>query len=185
MQGKYPDKANVHPTRQRLPYRKFCNLLTPALTERLAGKLDTELHLISAIILVADMRSFSEFAASLPPGHLRCQLSNYIRTMVTIIHQHGGLVDKFIGDMIIAAWSTRSEDDSFVQAFDCARSMITAAMKISFGQSSVSIGVGLDVGQVYLGNIEHQGKQRYTLIGPLLNTVLSYENATSGLTHAI
>ncbi len=145
---------------EHLLFSEFSAHLSPAITQRLlaTGLAYGEPRYIDAIILFADIRSFTEQSAGMIPQDVAGQLSAYFDAMVNIIHQHEGLVDKFIGDAVMAIWGfVPSEEDPSKQAFACAKAMIAAAEQMTFGNGPIAIGVGLNAGQVFIGNVGGEG----------------------------
>jgi len=59
---------------------------------------------IDAVILFSDIRAFTERSAEMSPEAIADQLGAFLDTIVTVIHHHGGIVDKFIGDAVMAFW---------------------------------------------------------------------------------
>src|SRR5258708_27205193 len=169
---------------EHLLFSEFSAHLSPAITQRLlaTGHAYGEPRYIDAIILYADIRSFTEQSAGMIPQAIAQQLSAYFDTMVNVIHRHEGLVDKFIGDAVMVIWGfITSKDDLAMQAFACAKAMIAAAAQMTFGNKPIAIGVGLNAGQVFIGNVGGEGKRQFTVLGHPVNMAARYESATKEL----
>jgi len=169
---------------EHLLFSEFSAHLSPAITQRLlaTGHAYGEPRYIDAIILYADIRSFTEQSAGMIPQAIAQQLSAYFDTMVNVIHRHEGLVDKFIGDAVMVIWGfITSKDDLAMQAFACAKAMIAAAAQMTFGNKPIAIGVGLNAGQVFIGNVGGEGKRQFTVLGTPVNLAVRFESQTKAL----
>jgi len=169
---------------EQLLFSEFTAHLSPEITQRLlaTGLSYGEPRYIDSIILFADIRSFTEQSAGMPPAQIAHQLSLYFDAMVTLIHYHEGLVDKFIGDAMIALWGfAPGTEDPVLQAWNCAHAMINTATHMTFGDQPLTIGIGLNAGQVFLGNVGGKGKRQFTVIGMPVNLAARYESETKVL----
>lgn len=140
-----------------------------------------------AVILMSDIRGFSGASAEMTPKQIAHQLGAYLDDMVSIIHRHGGLVDKFVGDAVMAIWGgfQPSAQDIAVQAFECAKEMVQVAQGMSFGERPIAIGVGLNAGQVFVGNVGSNGKRQFTVLGTPVNAAARLESKTKELEAAV
>ncbi|BDI31495.1 hypothetical protein CCAX7_35460 [Capsulimonas corticalis] len=131
---------------------------------------------IDAIVLFSDIRSFTDLSGELDPADVASQLSRYLDTMVGIIHDHEGMVDKFVGDAVMAIWGYAPADGEPASlALNCAKSMVAAAQALSFGGKPISIGVGLNAGRVFIGNVGGDGKRQFTVLGAPVNLASRFE----------
>jgi adenylate cyclase len=125
------------------------------------------------------VRSFTATCGKMKPAAIAAQLTPYLDAMVEVIHRHGGFVDKFIGDAILAAWGIVPNDgDAATQAFACAREMVAIASKKKFGGLPIRIGVGLNRGRVFAGNVGGSGKRQFTILGTAVNLTQRFESHT-------
>ncbi len=140
-------------------------------------------------IMFSDIRGFTAFCESKEPEFIVDLLNVYMATMCEIIVRHGGHVNKFIGDGILAVFSDDDEgatpDDHAVRAVQCAIEMVTAP-------SEFKTGTGMHSGQVVIGNVGSKEKMEFTVLGDTVNLAsrlesLNKENKTkllmSGSTH--
>lgn len=115
---------------EELLFTEFRAHLSPEIIERLlaTGRSYGEPRYINAIILFSDIRGFTQQSSDMPPEEIADQLSPYLDAIVEVIHAHEGLVDKFIGDAVMAIWGfAPSDDDLAAQAFACAQEMVKVA----------------------------------------------------------
>jgi class 3 adenylate cyclase/HAMP domain-containing protein len=138
----------------------------------------------TATILFSDIRSFTSISESLSAEELVTSLNTYFNIMVGIIIEHKGIIDKFIGDAIMALFGApvKYEDDP-LQATLTALSMIGALKGFNKGQARIGrpvfkIGVGLNTGEVVVGNIGSNQKLEYTCIGDAVNLASRLEGLT-------
>lgn len=132
---------------------------------------------VDAVILMADIRSFTEKCLRIDPMQIGADLSSYLDAVVDVIHRHGGFVDKFIGDAVLAVWGvTPDEGNLAVKALACARDMVEIAGKLRFAGEPIEIGVGLARGRVFLGNVGGDGKRQFTVLGPAVNLASRFES---------
>ena len=128
------------------------------------------------VILFSDIRGFTTMSEHMDPDDLALLLREYFTEMVDIIFRHGGTLDKFIGDAIMALWGAPfgTEDD----ADKAMRAAIDMQRKLAelnehweqSGKPKVAIGVGINFGQVFAGNIGSQQRLEYTVLGDAVNT---------------
>jgi class 3 adenylate cyclase len=165
-------------------FAEFSAHLAPEVADRLlvSGERYGEPRYIDAVILMADVRSFTATSGKMSPAEIACQLSPYLDAMVEIIHRHQGFVDKFIGDAVLAVWGvTHIEGNDASKAFACARQMVTQAATMKFGGRPIRIGVGLNKGKVFVGNVGRTGKRQFTVLGTPVNLAQRYESKTKEL----
>jgi len=135
-------------------------------------------------VLFSDIRSFTTISEGMRPDELVNSLNRYFSVMVDIIMAHGGIVDKYIGDAIMAFFGApvRHEDDAF-QSVLAGLEMADAVKvfnqeQISLGKPPFRIGVGINYGVVTVGNIGTEKKMDYTVIGDMVNLASRLEGLT-------
>ena len=133
-------------------------------------------------VLFADIRGFTRLAEHASPEHVVGLLNEYFTTMSEIILKHGGTVDKFIGDGLMALFGapTASPDDA-AGAISAAIEMHQAMKDVNadpgvagFGQ--VSIGIGLHTGEATVGYVGSERRSEYTAIGDTINVSARLES---------
>ena len=137
----------------------------------------------NVVVMFSDIRNFTGTSAIVEPLALARELSTYLDHVVQVIHKHGGMVDKFIGDAVMAFWGdTLPENtDAAERALACAWEMVETAGKYSFGSTPIAIGIGLEAGEVFVGNVGGEGKRQFTVLGSAVNLASRYEVQTKGL----
>ena len=128
------------------------------------------------VILFSDIRGFTTMSEHMDPDDLAHLLREYFTEMVEIIFRHGGTLDKFIGDAIMALWGAPfgTEDDAdkaMRAAIDMQRKLVE--LNEHWKQTDkphIAIGIGINFGQVFAGNIGSQQRLEYTVLGDAVNT---------------
>jgi class 3 adenylate cyclase len=177
-----------HFRNEQLLFHEFRAHLSPEIVQRLlaTGKQYGMPRFIDAVLLFADIRSFTERSATMTPEQLAQELNPYLDAVVSVIHRHEGMVDKFIGDAVFALWGIApGETDPIQQAFACAKEMFTTAARLSFGGNPITLGIGLNAGRVFIGNVGGEGKRQFTVLGHPVNLAARCESATKELQAAI
>ncbi|MFW5686173.1 MAG: adenylate/guanylate cyclase domain-containing protein, partial [Spirochaetota bacterium] len=135
-------------------------------------------------VLFSDIRSFTTISEAMKPDRLVHALNRYFSTMVDRILDRGGVIDKYIGDAIMALFGApvRHENDA-AQAVLAGLDMIEAvgpfnARQEELGEHPFLIGVGIDYGEVTVGNIGTERKMDYTVIGDRVNVASRLEGLT-------
>lgn len=139
----------------------------------------------SVAILFSDIRSFTNISEKNRPDVLVAFLNRYFSRMVEIIKKHGGTIDKFIGDAIMAEFGTPvSYEDNCRRAIMAAYEMRDALSSIELGElvmpegMSFNIGIGIHYGDVIVGSIGSKDKTDYSVIGDNVNLASRLEGLT-------
>ncbi len=138
----------------------------------------------AVVVFFSDIRGFTAFSENRKPEEVVAMLNEYFAVMVGIINRQGGVVDKFIGDAIMAIWGapkTTPQDAS--QAVRACLEMRKALNKlnekrIARGEGPIMIGMGLHAGNAISGTIGSDERMEYTVIGNTVNTASRIEAST-------
>ncbi len=135
-------------------------------------------------ILFADLRGFTTFAEKLPPRDVVTQLNRYLDRMSAAIEAEGGVIDKFIGDEIMALFGAPvSSPDSAHRALQAAFGMrrALAALNAEFaaeGLPELAFGIGINTARVIAGNIGSTRRLNYSVIGDGVNLAARLQSQT-------
>ncbi|MBI5622955.1 MAG: GAF domain-containing protein [Elusimicrobia bacterium] len=136
-----------------------------------------------ATVLFSDIRSFTTISEELGPQITVGLLNKYFTLMVECIQAEGGMLDKFIGDAIMAGFGIPiAHPDNEDRAIRCAVSMLAAlrvwnSQRTEVGRRPIEIGIGLNTDTVVSGNIGSPKRMDYTMIGDGVNLAARLETA--------
>ncbi len=137
-----------------------------------------------ATVLFSDIRSFTTLSEELGAQGIVSLLNEYFTLMVDIITDEEGMLDKFIGDALMAIFGTPfpHEDDADRGVKASIRMMeelrLYNEQRASYNQNPIDIGIGLNTGRVVTGNIGSPKRMDYTVIGDGVNLAARLESAT-------
>jgi adenylate cyclase len=126
-------------------------------------------------ILFSDIRGFTSMAESMGPDAIAQLLTEYFSDMVEIIFEHGGTLDKFVGDAIMALWGAPiAHADDADRALRAAVAMQRGVARLNQqwaldGRPEIGVGIGINYGEVFAGNIGSHRRLEYTVIGDAVN----------------
>ncbi len=139
-----------------------------------AGRLPSEKRPV--VLFFSDIRGFTPMSETMSPDAIARLLTEYFTEMVEVVFEHGGTLDKFIGDAIMALWGAPivHEDDAD-RAMRCALDQLAALEKLNAkwkeeGRPELGIGIGINFGEVFAGNVGSDRRLEYTVIGDAVNT---------------
>lgn len=144
---------------------------------------------IKAAVLFSDIRGFTTLSSRLPAKLLIQQLNTYLGGMVDAILEYQGTIDKFIGDAIMAEFGSpvsRGEKDDAMNAIHAALNMRSVLMELrqlwqAENKIPFSNGIGINYGEVTVGNIGSSRRLEYAVIGDTVNVASRVEGMTKDL----
>jgi adenylate cyclase len=162
--------------RLKLTFSKFTNKIV---AERAAsGNLALGGEIRNVTVFFTDIRSFTAMSEKMQPQEVVGFLNDYMTRMVKCVNKTGGVVDKYIGDSIMAVWGAPETTGNLVN--DAWNAVKTALMmryelhefnkqRTAEGKSPVRIGCGINSGMVVAGQIGSADRMEYTVIGDAVN----------------
>ena len=166
----------------------FGKYMTAAIIEHLlAGKVALGGESLEVTILFTDIRSFTTISEKMDPQQLVGLLNEYFTEMVGIVMSEGGVVDKYIGDALMAVFGAPvPKPGDAVNAVRAAVKMRRALEALNGrlagrGLARLRTGIGIHTGQVIAGNIGSEQRMEYTVIGDAVNLASRLETCTKDL----
>jgi adenylate cyclase len=132
-------------------------------------------------VLFADIADFTTISESLSPNELTAQLSEYLSAMTDVILSHKGTVDKYIGDSIMAFWGAPVDVPNHAElaalaALECQRRCLELNRKWEAeGKKPFKTRIGLNSGEIIVGNMGSTERLNYTIIGDDVNVASRLE----------
>lgn len=134
-----------------------------------------------AAIVFLDIRGFTRLGAALEPSALMALLTEYHARVVPLIQQRGGVIDKFLGDGILATFGAAKRSDRYaadaLKAIDAvmAEAARWQAERGASGEPPLAINAGLAVGRIVFGAVGDERRLEYTVIGDTVNLAAKLE----------
>ncbi len=171
---------------KRLLRQSFGLYLAPALVEKMissnkAPELGGELRHVT--VYFSDIADFSTFSEKIAPSALVAAMNEYLSAMTDIIEAHGGFVDKYIGDAIVAVFGAPLDDPDHAKnavraALDCAARLPQLnRVAAAFDHRTVRQRIGINSGAALVGNIGSRRRFNYTVMGDMVNLASRLEGA--------
>ncbi|HKW38780.1 MAG TPA: adenylate/guanylate cyclase domain-containing protein [Burkholderiales bacterium] len=167
--------------------RLFSRFLNPAVVRQIVDQGETVESLSGKTrqmsILFSDIRGFTTLSETRPPQEIVALLNRYFSRQVAVVFRHGGTLDKFIGDCIMAFWGAPLEDPRHAEhAVAAALEMeqVLLAFKKELGEDGrdFDVGIGIHSGSAVVGFIGAEQKLDYTAIGDAVNLASRIEGLT-------
>ncbi len=159
-------------------------IVAQLLTSKEALKLGGERKKIT--IFTSDLRGFTALSERLPPEEVVTILNFYLSRMADVITQYQGTIDEFMGDGILVLFGAPiAREDDAIRAVACAVAMQLAMESVNiqireWGLSPLEMGIGINTGEVVVGNIGSEKRTKYGVVGNQVNLTYRIESYTTG-----
>jgi adenylate cyclase len=175
-----------HETVVRSNFERF---FAPSLAARIASSPDAVRlggDKRTVAVLFSDIRGFTAMSETMSPDEMASLLNEYFTEMVECVFRNGGTLDKFIGDAVMAQWGAPiSAPDDPDRAMRAAIEMIEELDRLNAkwraeGKPELQVGIGLNYGDAFAGNIGSERRLEFTVIGDTVNTASRLCGAAEG-----
>ena len=135
-------------------------------------------------VLFSDIRGFTTISEGLDPEQLTLLMNDFLTPLTKVIHEQRGTIDKYMGDAIMAFWGAPLRDNNHAQhALNAAIKMVEALKPLNLkfaekGWPPIKIGVGLNTGNMTVGNMGSSFRMAYTVMGDSVNLGSRIESLT-------
>ncbi|ATE66449.1 adenylate/guanylate cyclase domain-containing protein [Rhizorhabdus dicambivorans] len=170
-------EKRVRSTMARYMSKEVADQLLEAGEDQLTGKAQT------VSILFSDVRGFTTIAEKIGARETVTMLNSYFTEMVDVIFEHKGILDKYIGDAIMALFGApfagpNDADNAIATANQMLVELKALNLKrVEMGEAPIDIGLGISTGDVIVGNIGSIKRMEYTVIGDSVNLASRLEGA--------
>jgi adenylate cyclase len=177
---------------KRVIREMFGKHVSPALVDQMLSHddplkaLDLSGKRAKVTIFYTDIRGFTAMSENMTPEQIYGQLNEYFEEMCKIVFAHGGYVDKFIGDCLMAVFAAPDpRPNDALEATECALAQQEKIAEMmaewgAQGRQIFTVGMGLNTGEVVMGNLGSSDRLNYTVIGDNVNTAARLYNVAKG-----
>jgi class 3 adenylate cyclase len=170
--------------RQRV-LQRFGTIVDPRLVhDIIRGPEGHSRRIDHVVVLFTDLRSFTKMCEVFSPDRVMKALNDYLDVVTTAVQAHGGIVDKFVGDAVMALWGVPELGEKDSYAAICAAMDIRIGMaklnarRVSEGDFALDVGVGIHGGPTIFGAVGNGSRVDHTVIGPTINIASRLEGVT-------
>jgi len=169
--GKLANAFNdmIRHLREKLMMSKYVSKST---IKMISNKDDTKLELggerKKVTLLFSDIRGFTSYSETRTPEQVITMLNEYLRVQAEIIARNNGSIDKFVGDEIVAVYEGKNMvADAIKTAVEIQKTIENLNRK---SKTNIAVGIGINTGEVVMGNMGSADRMDYTVIGDNVNT---------------
>ena len=144
----------------------------PSVAQQLVeGELELGGEVRTAAVLFCDIRGFTAMTEGMPPAEVIEFVNEHMTAMTQLVYLHGGVVDKFVGDLIMAVFGVpTSQGDDALPAARCALEMLAERSRLNEKTGRpVEVGIGLAYGELVAGCMGSVDRLNYTVLGDRVN----------------
>lgn len=142
-------------------------------------------------VLFADVQGFTKMADSLPPEDVAVITHELFTALTAVIHHHGGTVDKYMGDAVMAFWGAPLDDEhhalnAALAAIDMQNTVWQMNQDFFIKKNiKIRLGIGINSGSILVGNLGSVQRHAYTVIGAVVNAASAIQQLTRFYEHDI
>ena len=132
-----------------------------------------------AIVMFTDVRGFTATSSTMDPMDLAEELSVYASAIVDIVHEADGFVDAFIGDGTMSFWGYPGISPVAPERIlEAAKRIVVTSRTLKLGGVPIRTGVGINRGELFMGNVGSDERRQYTVLGDTVNLAARFEGLT-------
>ena len=166
----------------------FEKVISPPVAHHLLNLEDPnkhEEHLVA--VMFVDLCHFTCMTEQFPIQDIITMLNSYFTNVVEVIKEHNGIIDKFIGDAVMAIFNFENDDEMAAQrAVEASLAILESIKSVTTPQGEpISVSIGINYGPVCMGLVGAPDRYEYTVIGDTVNVASRLEGASKYLEHAI
>lgn len=168
--------------------REFGRFVNPHVVRELIaqGGLSRQGESRNVTLLFSDIRGFTTLSETRTPQEIVDLLNRYFTKQVAVIFRHGGTLDKFIGDAIMAVWGAPVDDPDHARhavaaALEMADTLLEFRRELGEPGAGFDVGIGIHSGPAVVGLIGSDARREYTAIGDTVNLASRIEGLTKGV----
>jgi adenylate cyclase len=169
----------------------FARFVPAVVVDRVIARAGEALRLggvqVEATVLFSDLRGFTSYSETRPPDQVIGVLNQYLSAMTEVIMRHGGTLISYLGDGIMALFGAPLEqEDHADRALAAAREMFVRLQLFNVWMTEEGLGdgfrmgIGINTGDIMVGNVGSTDHMQYTAIGDTANTAARLEAMTKG-----
>lgn len=165
----------------------FGRYVPPQLVERMVehtGSYDMKAKNVEMTVMFCDLRGFTQMAEYMPPNVMQDMLNGVFNELTATILKHGGTIDKYMGDCVMAFWGAPVYSAQHAaQAVQAALDMTLAVQSINQahqrkGLPDIKLGIGINTGVMCVGDMGSTMRRSYTVVGDAVNMAARLEALT-------
>jgi len=165
--------------------QRFGMIIDPrVLKEIIRSKKIPSMRADRVIALFVDLRRFTEFCEKEPPQEVNLTLNEYLEVVTTAVQSHNGIVDKFVGDEVMALWGVPDQSNSDpINAIRTAMAIRLGIQELNArrresNRQELSFGIGIHCGPAIVGPVGTAQRIDFTAIGPTINLASRLQSLT-------
>ena len=167
--------------------QRFGQYVPPELVSKMSldpGRYSMDNRKAELTVLFSDVRGFTRISESLQPEELARLMNEYLTAMTLVIRRHGGTLDKYIGDAIVAFWGAPLEDaehasHAVLAALDMQAELLHLNRDLARkGWPELQMGIGINTGNMTVGDMGSSIRLAYTVMGDAVNLGARLESKT-------
>jgi len=181
--GRLGDQLNhmIGEIRAKIELSKFVSKATVGSVEAADAPVQRSGQRKRITVLFSDIRGFTSYSETVAPEAVVAMLNLYLDAQAQVVENHGGDIDKFVGDELMAHFSGENME---ARAVACGVDMLAAVARVNAeagpSGAQLQVGVGINVGEVVLGAMGARTRMDFTVIGDAVNVGARLCSAANG-----